>query len=140
MTTLTHKPADPLDVLCNELQAWCTANGLPYIDAEELGMSAHVNDAQRDWLVDFCLRWDAAEREREAVISDLARTERDVALIRRIRADAAALADRDAHRQPGMTATKALAALILTPLTREFLESTDPQALRQARAALDLPT
>jgi hypothetical protein len=128
MTTLTHKPADPLDTMCTELRDYCAANGLPYTDAEELGMSAHVTDAQREWLVDFCLRWDAAEREREAGIDALANAP-----------------DRGPAFVPGdqmddmlSPAERACFVVALTPNIAAYLAEHDPKALAQVRAAIGL--
>ena len=57
-----HGVRDSLFGLCDEYAAWCEAQGLPCIDAQE--HLASIDDpAQRMWLSDFACRWEAAEEE-----------------------------------------------------------------------------
>lgn len=51
--------------LCDELEAYCKAQGLPYMSADELAASDHPNDEQREWLRDFCERWERWEAQHE---------------------------------------------------------------------------
>jgi len=44
-----------------EFSEWCAANDLPEEgDADDLLHDPRVNDEQREWLVDFLRRWNAA--------------------------------------------------------------------------------
>ena len=43
--------------LCDEYDAWCINQLLPLVDAEEQ-LCGRVTEAQRQWLQDFCKRWD----------------------------------------------------------------------------------
>lgn len=55
---------DVLGKLSDELNAWCDANGLPHLSADEL-LAELINDSQTQFLMDFITRWDAAvEAER----------------------------------------------------------------------------
>ncbi len=45
--------------LCKEYQEWSAAQGLPAMSADEL-IFEEISDAQRVWLTDFIIRWDAA--------------------------------------------------------------------------------
>lgn len=47
--------------LCAELADYCKAQGLPHLSADELAASDYPNDEQREWLRDFCARWDRWE-------------------------------------------------------------------------------
>lgn len=47
--------------MVNELAAWALANGLPFVDAEELLCDASLTQAQRNWVGAYIERWDAAE-------------------------------------------------------------------------------
>lgn len=53
---------DALAELIDELETWCKAQNLPYIDAAELVLADNLTTKQRRWLSDFNLRWEAAER------------------------------------------------------------------------------
>lgn len=44
--------------LCDELAAWCKTQGLPLMSADELILQG-LTEAQREYLSDFILRWDA---------------------------------------------------------------------------------
>jgi hypothetical protein len=44
--------------LCDEYAAWCIHQRLPHVDANEQ-LCRRVTEAQRQWLNDFCKRWDA---------------------------------------------------------------------------------
>lgn len=44
--------------LCDELKAWCEANGLPHMSADEFALRDGLSEAQRGWLEGFCERWD----------------------------------------------------------------------------------
>ena len=46
-------------VLSEELRAWCHAQKLPYVSAEELAMREDLSEVQRAWVEQFCWRWDA---------------------------------------------------------------------------------
>jgi hypothetical protein len=48
--------------LCAELETWCGVQGLPFISADDLRRREDITTAaQRDWLEDYCARWDAWE-------------------------------------------------------------------------------
>ena len=51
---------DPINVLIVEYAEWNKANGLNLGSADEHCMDAGLTDAQKDYLCDFCDRWDAA--------------------------------------------------------------------------------
>jgi hypothetical protein len=55
-----HREAwdDRLEALCDEYAAWCIHQRLPHVDADEQ-LCRRVTEAQRQWLNDFCKRWDA---------------------------------------------------------------------------------
>lgn len=57
--------------LCAELESYCNANGLPFLSADELAASDHPNDEQREWLRDFCARWDRWEDQQSAAAAHL---------------------------------------------------------------------
>lgn len=44
--------------LCTELEAWCKAQKLPYLCADELAKKSFLNPLQREWISDFCRRWE----------------------------------------------------------------------------------
>lgn len=46
-----------LESLCEEYDAWCMHQRLPLVDADEQ-LCGRVTEAQRQWLQDFCKRWD----------------------------------------------------------------------------------
>jgi hypothetical protein len=48
---------DRLDALCDEYDAWCIQQRLPRVDAYEQ-LCGRVTEAQRQWLLDFCERWE----------------------------------------------------------------------------------
>jgi hypothetical protein len=81
MTTITHKPSDPCDVLCAEFDAYCKQHKLPGgLSADELATCDDITtETQREWLHDFCRRWDAAEADRDVTIYfyETTRTTRD---------------------------------------------------------------
>lgn len=52
--------------LCVELENYCEAQGLPHMSADELAASDHPNDEQREWLRDFCERWERWEDQQRA--------------------------------------------------------------------------
>src|SRR5262245_838047 len=57
------------DQLCSEYESWCTANGVPYIDADEYVRTAAgdaLTSEQKRWIIDFCNRWEAAQRREDA--------------------------------------------------------------------------
>ncbi len=45
--------------MCAELEAWCKAQGLPYLSADELVVEATLTPEQSTFLRDFMKRWDA---------------------------------------------------------------------------------
>lgn len=49
-----------IDQLAGELEAWCEANNLPFVSADEL-ISRDVTAEQRAWLEQFLDRWEAAD-------------------------------------------------------------------------------
>jgi hypothetical protein len=52
-----------LETLTQELQDFCRAEGLPFESADELSCNPDITPGQRQWLLDFCARWDVqAER------------------------------------------------------------------------------
>ena len=54
---------DAIENLIAELQDYCHAQGLPHLSADEL-MSEDITKDQREWLKDYCSRWnDAVEAE-----------------------------------------------------------------------------
>ena len=48
---------DRLDALCDEYDAWCIQQRLPRVDADEQ-LCGRVTEAQRQWLLAFCERWE----------------------------------------------------------------------------------
>ena len=48
---------DRLEALCEEYERWCRQQGLPHVDAYEQ-LSGQVSKEQREWLQDFCERWE----------------------------------------------------------------------------------
>jgi hypothetical protein len=47
-----------LEDLCDEYDAWCMHQRLPrLVDADEQ-LCGRVTEAQRQWLQDFCKRWE----------------------------------------------------------------------------------
>ena len=46
-----------LEHLCQEYDEWCARQDLPNVDAYEL-LSRQVTKEQREWLQDFCKRWE----------------------------------------------------------------------------------
>jgi hypothetical protein len=46
-----------LEDLCDEYDAWCMHQRLPPVDADEQ-LCGRVTEAQRQWLQDFCKRWE----------------------------------------------------------------------------------
>jgi hypothetical protein len=46
-----------LEDLCDEYDAWCLHQRLPPVDAEEQ-LCGRVTAEQREWLQDFCKRWE----------------------------------------------------------------------------------
>ena len=44
--------------LSEELRAWCRANGLPYLGANDLRARDDLPAVQQAWLERFCARWD----------------------------------------------------------------------------------
>lgn len=59
----THVPRDTLDLMCNELEAWCKAHGLPVSSADEVLMSLPQGDVRRAYLESFIRRWDAINQQ-----------------------------------------------------------------------------
>lgn len=56
------------EALSEELRAWCHAQRLPHLSADELVLRADLSEVQQAWLEQFCGRWDdfmASERARE---------------------------------------------------------------------------
>lgn len=56
------------EALSEELRAWCHAQRLPYLSADELVVREDLSEGQHAWLEQFCERWDdfmASERARE---------------------------------------------------------------------------
>lgn len=49
--------------LCAEYDAWNHHQGLDLGSADEHLCDESLTEEQRDWLRDFCDRWDAAARE-----------------------------------------------------------------------------
>jgi len=45
--------------LCDELKAYCEQEKLPYVSADELILREGLNVAQRSWISQYILRWDA---------------------------------------------------------------------------------
>lgn len=53
-------PRDTLDLLANELEAWCESHGLTCMSADEmLATMPHLTEMQRKYLHGFANRWDA---------------------------------------------------------------------------------
>lgn len=48
--------------LSDELKAWCKAQSLRWLGADELILRNDLTEEQRRWLSDFILRWEALER------------------------------------------------------------------------------
>jgi hypothetical protein len=48
-----------LTPLCDELAAFCKANGLPFESADELIFSDGLTAQQKEWLQGYITRWDA---------------------------------------------------------------------------------
>jgi hypothetical protein len=60
-STIFGACAEPDDAeirLCNELRAYCEANGLPFKSADDLVWEDGVSDEARAWLNDFITRWE----------------------------------------------------------------------------------
>lgn len=56
------KHGDRLNELSAELEAYCEAQRLPYLSADEMLHYLTLDEDQRRWLSDFVLRWDAEEK------------------------------------------------------------------------------
>lgn len=52
--------------LCDELEAYCKAQGLPFMSADELALRPGVTTEQARWLSEFGARWDAYMESDEA--------------------------------------------------------------------------
>jgi len=50
-----------IEDLCDEYWAWCIHQRLPLVDANKQ-LCGLVTEAQRQWLQDFCKRWDRQRR------------------------------------------------------------------------------
>lgn len=48
-----------------EYEAWCRANGLPLINADELIFEESLTAEQSTWLSGFIIRWDNAVNNEE---------------------------------------------------------------------------
>jgi hypothetical protein len=46
------------EMLAEVLQHWCTLQGLPHLDAEELLVQPNLRLEQREWLSAFVAVWD----------------------------------------------------------------------------------
>lgn len=56
--------------LCRELEAWCRAESLPYLRADDLAEAGYLSEGQRAWVQQFVERWEAlkaAERVTQGV-------------------------------------------------------------------------
>lgn len=49
--------------LCNELEAWCKSQKLPYLRADDLAAKGFLTAAQKAWIADFRKRWEALKTE-----------------------------------------------------------------------------
>ncbi len=45
--------------LCNELEAWCKAQMLPHLRADDLAALGYLTTAQKEWVAEFRQRWEA---------------------------------------------------------------------------------
>ncbi|MDP2449085.1 MAG: hypothetical protein Q8Q74_08075 [Polaromonas sp.] len=45
--------------LCDELEAWCRAQKLPYLRADDLAAKGYLTPEQKEWIANFRQRWDA---------------------------------------------------------------------------------
>lgn len=57
------KNTDAAMPLCNELEAWCKNQNLPYLRADDLATKGYLTSAQKDWIADFRQRWEALKAE-----------------------------------------------------------------------------
>jgi hypothetical protein len=49
-----------INALCEELNAWCDANGLPHESADALLYHPAMTDERCRWLLTYIVRWDDA--------------------------------------------------------------------------------
>lgn len=60
---MTHSTTDTLETLTNELHDFCGKEGLPQESADDLlATNPALTEPQRQWLTDFCVRWDATNQ------------------------------------------------------------------------------
>lgn len=64
----TTKKPDALSILCDEWKKWCGDNKIPFESARDVlyqmdfeSLGDEVTKEQRDYVLDFLNRWDAAE-------------------------------------------------------------------------------
>lgn len=57
------KNTDAAIPLCNEMEAWCKNQKLPYLRADDLAAKGYLTSVQKNWLVDFRQRWEALKAE-----------------------------------------------------------------------------
>ncbi len=55
--------SDPFKNLIEEYDAWMLEQGLALGSADEHLFDEELTQAQRDWLKDFCKRWERAARD-----------------------------------------------------------------------------
>lgn len=56
---MTCSTTDTVESLTDELRAFCDKEGLPQDSADDLLTNPAITEPQRQWLTDFCERWDA---------------------------------------------------------------------------------
>lgn len=47
--------------LCNELEAWCEIEKLPYIRADDIAALPYLSQLQKSWIAAFRVRWDSVK-------------------------------------------------------------------------------
>lgn len=56
---MTCSTTDTVELLTDELRAFCDKEGLPQDSADDLLTNPAITEPQRQWLTNFCGRWDA---------------------------------------------------------------------------------
>lgn len=56
---MTCSTTDTVESLTDELRAFCDKEGLPQDSADDLLTNPAITEPQRQWLTNFCERWDA---------------------------------------------------------------------------------